>query len=246
MSRDITGLQNIELIEPLPFHGSLNSQVYYYKDGQKVYKAKGSQREIDITIAAGDCAVQPCERVIWPELNTYGEVSLFGFTMKRETPLQVAASIQTDRRTMFMDGMISVILALHAKGIIHGDVKPANMLLCSDEKIRLCDFEEARLPGETAADWEGETTAHYLSPRRCQNSGWPDHRDPAPEVEDDLYALGLSIWELYTGKVPFDDVYEDDIREMVSARQTVNVEEVQDETAKAYIYGYLRPGGAKI
>jgi serine/threonine protein kinase len=147
---------------------------------------------------------------------------------------------------MFMDGMISVILALHAKGIIHGDVKPANMLLCSDGKIGLCDFAEARLPGETAADWEGEATANYLSPRRCQNSGWPDHRDPAPEVEDDLYALGLSIWELYTGKVPFDDVYEDDIREMVSAGQTVNVEEIQDETAKAYIYEYLRPGGAKI
>jgi hypothetical protein len=246
MSRDITGVQNIELIEPLPFHGSLNSQVYYYKEGQKVYKAKGSQREIDIMIAAGDCAVQPCERVIWRSgVSGDEDMMLFSFTMKRETPLQVAA-VQTGRRAMFMDDMISVILALHAKGIIHGDVKPANMLLCSDGKIRLCDFAEARLPGESAADWEGETTANYLSPRRCKNSGWPDHRDPAPEVEDELYALGLSIWELYTGKMPFDDVYEDDIREMVSARQTVNVEEVQDETAKAYIYGYLRPGGAKI
>ena len=245
MSIDITSQQSVELTEPQPFYASLNSQLYYYKDGEKVYKAMGSQREIDIMIAAGDSAVQPCERVIWPELNAYGEVSVFGFTMKRETPLQVAA-IQTDRRAMFMDDMISVTLALHAKGIIHGDVKPANMLLCSDGKIRLCDFAEARLPGESAADWEGEATANYLSPRRCQNSGWPDHRDPAPEVEDDLYALGLSIWELYTGKVPFDDVYEDDIREMVSAGQTVNVEEIQDETAKAYIYEYLRPGGAKI
>lgn len=38
-----------------------------------------------------------------------------------------------------------------------------------------------------------------------------------------MYALGLSIWELYTGKMPFDDVYEDDIRGMVKAGQTVHV-----------------------
>jgi serine/threonine protein kinase len=40
--------------------------------------------------------------------------------------------------------MISVVQELHGKGILHGDIKPANMLLCPDGQIRLCDFAEAR------------------------------------------------------------------------------------------------------
>jgi serine/threonine protein kinase len=41
-------------------------------------------------------------------------------------------------------GMISVVQELHGKGTLHGDIKPANMLLCSDGQMRLCDFAEAR------------------------------------------------------------------------------------------------------
>jgi serine/threonine protein kinase len=39
--------------------------------------------------------------------------------------------------------MIPVVQELHGKGILHGDIKPANMLLCSGGQIRLCDFAEA-------------------------------------------------------------------------------------------------------
>ncbi len=65
-------------------------------------------------------------------------------------------------------------------------------------------------------------------------------------VEDDLYALGLSIWELWTGEMPFNGVYADDIREMVKAGQTVDVTMVQDQAARAMICDYFRYGGAKF
>jgi serine/threonine protein kinase len=153
--------------------------------------------------------------------NLTGRKTVWGFTMKRETPIDVKAIDPNDRSDL-MHGMRSSVLALLEKGIIHGDIKPANMLLCSDGKIRLCDFAEARLLSEDPADWEGMTTTNYVSPYRCRkNSNWPDDRDSAPVVEDDLYALGLSIWELWTGEMPFDGLYADDIREMVRSGQTV-------------------------
>jgi serine/threonine protein kinase len=166
--------------------------------------------------------------------------------MERETPIDVKA-IHPNHRSAFMHDMISSVLALHKKGIVHGDVKPANMLLCSGGKIQLCNFAEARLLDEDRAGSEGMTTTNYVSPHQCQkNSNWPDDRDSTPVIEDDLYALGLRIWELWTGEMPFDGVYADDIREMVKAGQTVDVTRVQDEAARAMICGYLRCGGAKI
>jgi serine/threonine protein kinase len=172
--------------------------------------------------------------------------SSVGFTMKRETPSNVKAIHPNDRSNL-MHGMISSVLALHDKGIVDGDIKPANMLLCSDGKIRLCDFAEARLRSEDPADWEGMTTTNYVSPRRCQNNlNWPDDSDSAPVVEDDLYALGLSIWELRSGKMPFDGVYADDIREMVKSGQTVDVTRVWVEAVRGVICDYLRCAGARI
>lgn len=169
----------------------------------------GTQRELDMMLAAGDGPVQIYERVLWVEPD--GRKIVWGFTMKRETPIDVKA-IHPNHRLDFMHGMISSVLALHDKGTVRGDVKPANMLLCSDGKIRFCDFAEARLLSEDPADWEGMTTTNYVSPHRCQkNSNWPDDRDSAPVVEDDLYALGLSIQGLWIGEVPFDGVYADDM-----------------------------------
>jgi hypothetical protein len=242
MLPDISWTEITNLCELRPFAVSSNAQIYYYKDGRpKVYKFHGTQREIDMMLIAGDCSVRPCERVVSPELD--GTWSVEGFTMIRETPLNVMAIDPVWRLTL-MHGMISCVLALHARGIVHGDIKPANMLFCSDSKVRLCDFAEARPLNENPADWEGTVTVNYTSPHRCQT--WPDSRDLPPVVEDDLYALGLSIWELHTGTVPFDGVYEDDIRTALKAGQTVNVSEVTDEAVRAVISGYLRYGGARV
>jgi serine/threonine protein kinase len=118
------------------------------------------------------------------------------------------------------------------------------MLICSDGKICLCDFAETRGVGEDPQSWEGMTTANYLSPIRTQHQRHAGY--PPPTIQDDLYGLGLSIWELYTGKMPFKDMYIDDIVDVLQYGGTVEVDEVSDENVRAVIRTYLRYGGARL
>jgi len=224
------------------------TQIYKFKDGRKAYKFRGSQHEYDMMIAAGDCSVKVHGRVLLrvPDCHVMMlgyHVIMLGYIMDLETPLDVK-TVDVSQRKILMEQMISVVLALHKKGVIHGDVKPANMLLCSDGKLRLCDFQEARKVDDDPSEWEGMSTDNYMSPHRCRY--WPDGGDPAPTIEDDLYGLGLSIWELYTRKIPFENEYGDDILNTLKSGQTVDVNEVEDEIVRVIICKYLRYGGANL
>jgi serine/threonine protein kinase len=77
-----------------------------------------------------------------------------GYIMDLETPLE-PKTVEPGQHRFLKDQMISVVLALHRKGIIQGDLKPANMLLCSDGKLRLSEFAEARRVDDDLESWEG-------------------------------------------------------------------------------------------
>lgn len=220
-----------------------NSQLYKLQGefAGKCYKSRGSQREYDMMIAAGDCSVKAYGRSLYR--TPKGEVVMDGYVMKLEEPLD-PKTVEPGRRRFWMHQMISVVLALHRKGIVHGDIKPANMLICGDGKLRLCDFNEARRVNEDAEIWDGATTDNYVSPSRSQNTC--NGQEPPPTVEDDLYGLGLSIWELYKGKIPFEDWYMDDILDYVKTGKTVDIDEVEEEDVREIIRKYLRYGGAKV
>ncbi len=92
----------------------------------------------------------------------------------------------------------------HSKGVIHRDVKPANLLVDQDGNIRLLDMGLALV---TAGDDESLTvannenvlgTADYLAPEQALNSHQVDHRA-------DIYGLGCTLYFLLTGKPPFSD-----------------------------------------
>jgi serine/threonine protein kinase len=130
-----------------------------------------------------------------------------------------------------MDSMVTAIETLHQKGIVHGDVKLENMLLDGQNKVRLCDFAEARFMGEDEEQWEGISTWHYEAPSRRQKAEALGGCLPPPVAEDDLYGLGLSIWALNTGKIPFEDLSMDDtaLHEVLLQGGTVDVSAVADE-----------------
>ncbi len=85
----------------------------------------------------------------------------------------------------------------HAKGIVHRDIKPQNIMLLKDGSIKVADFGIAKLPNAETVTMTDKAigTVFYISPE--QASGKPiDHRS-------DLYSLGATMYEMATGNLPF-------------------------------------------
>ncbi|MDC0674479.1 AAA family ATPase [Nannocystis radixulma] len=93
-----------------------------------------------------------------------------------------------------------VLALVHAAGVVHRDIKPANIIVHGEgERVQLIDFSAAAA---------GEGTLQYMSPEATGRTG----RDVDPR--SDYYALGVTLYELFTGRLPFAS---DDPLELVHA-----------------------------
>jgi serine/threonine protein kinase len=147
-----------------------------------------------------------------------------------------------------MHRMIRIVERLHTKGIIHGDVKMENFLFDNQGQVRVSDFGEGRYIDEDERLWIGASTMHFGSPNRFQRAEQSRRDPPPPIVEDDMYGLGLSIWQLHTGEIPHGDVagYDVELKERQRKGQTVDVAAVQDPEAREIVTNLLRRGEARI
>lgn len=97
-----------------------------------------------------------------------------------------------------IEGMCAGLAHAHARGVVHADLKPANIFLCTDKIVKVLDFgiaSAAQGSGFDAASL-GSYTPTYASPEILRNE--------ARHSRDDVYALGLIAYELYCGDHPFD------------------------------------------
>lgn len=87
----------------------------------------------------------------------------------------------------------------HGRGIVHRDIKPSNVLVAGDGTVKIADFSIALLSAHPGAEQPGvaEGTPHYMAPEQVRGTGV----GPAT----DLYALGVVMFELLAGRVPFTD-----------------------------------------
>ena len=95
--------------------------------------------------------------------------------------------------------VLDALGAAHAAGIIHRDVKPQNVIVMQSGKVKLMDFGIAREVNANTVTFTGATvlgSVHYLSPEQAKGL-------PAAEGSD-LYSAGIMLYEMLTGRVPFD------------------------------------------
>jgi serine/threonine protein kinase len=96
----------------------------------------------------------------------------------------------------------------HQRGVLHRDVKPANVLLGADGTPKLADFNISycsKVQGASAAAYFGGSLA-YMSPEQLEACN-PAHERDADDLDtrSDIYSLGVLLWELLTGNRPFPD-----------------------------------------
>ncbi|MGI6006787.1 MAG: Stk1 family PASTA domain-containing Ser/Thr kinase [Ruminococcus sp.] len=86
--------------------------------------------------------------------------------------------------------------AAHNSNIVHRDVKPQNIIISTDGKVKLSDFGIARVVTSNTITSNVMVSVHYSSPEQVRG-GYSDKKS-------DIYSLGITMYEMVTGRVPFD------------------------------------------
>lgn len=98
----------------------------------------------------------------------------------------------------FITQILRALQHAHDKGIVHRDIKPQNIMLFSDGTIKVMDFgiaRFARIDGKTLSD-KTIGSVHYISPEQA--------RGDMTDERSDIYSVGVMLYEMLTGKKPFD------------------------------------------
>lgn len=86
--------------------------------------------------------------------------------------------------------------AAHSHHIVHRDIKPQNIIISRDGKVKVTDFGIAKAASSSTITSSTMGSVHYISPEQARG-GYSDERS-------DIYSLGITIFEMLTGTVPFD------------------------------------------
>jgi eukaryotic-like serine/threonine-protein kinase len=111
----------------------------------------------------------------------------------KDAPVPVDTALDWGRQ------LAGALAYLHHHGIVHRDLKPENILVATDGQLKVADFGTAMLEGARRLTWKHLSdslgTPDYMSPEQCQGE--------RGDARSDVYAWGIMMYELLTGRVPF-------------------------------------------
>lgn len=112
--------------------------------------------------------------------------------------IQDHAPLSNKEVTRIMGEILSAMTLAHQKGIVHRDLKPQNVLLTKSGQAKVTDFGIAVAFAETSLTQTNSMlgSVHYLSPEQARGS--------KATVQSDIYAMGIMLFEMLTGHIPYD------------------------------------------
>ena len=90
----------------------------------------------------------------------------------------------------------SAIEMAHSHNIVHRDIKPQNIIISKDGKVKVTDFGIAKATSSNTISTNVMGSVHYTSPEQARG-GFSD-------AKSDIYSLGITMYEMITGELPFD------------------------------------------
>ncbi|MCR5007550.1 MAG: Stk1 family PASTA domain-containing Ser/Thr kinase [Oribacterium sp.] len=117
-----------------------------------------------------------------------------GITLK--TYIQRKGAMDSKKAIALALQVVGGIEQAHKNGIVHRDIKPQNMIVSDDGTVKVADFGIARAATQQTVNTTVMGSVHYISPEQAR-SGQADERS-------DIYSFGCTLYEMLTGKVPYD------------------------------------------
>jgi serine/threonine-protein kinase len=120
--------------------------------------------------------------------------------------------LPADKATEFARKLCAAVAAAHVQGVLHRDLKPANIMIDSRGELRVTDFGLAAIAEHLKGDEIRNGTPAYMAPEQLTGT--------EVSAQSDLYAVGLILYEMFTGKLP---LTADTLAEMTRLRQESRV-----------------------
>ncbi len=112
-----------------------------------------------------------------------------------ESLLRRIGRLPKDKAIEIARQLCAGLAAVHDQGLLHRDLKPANLMIDGRGRVRITDFGLAALAGEIQGRDVGSGTPAYMAPEQLAGA--------EVSVQSEIYALGLVLYELFTGRAPF-------------------------------------------